>query len=70
MPKSIKKDIREVLQTIKDDTKKEKDSSPKEKLTKEEQIASLTREVLKCAEQLEFEKAAKLRDDIEILKKM
>ncbi len=69
-PQSIKKDIREVLNTITTDTKsKTEESKPDKKLTKEEKIAYLTREMLKAAENLEFEKAAKLRDDIDRIKK-
>ena len=68
-PQSIQKDIRGVINTITEDTKKEKTSSDTSEMSTEEKIAHLTREMLKHAELLQFEEAARLRDEIERLKR-
>ncbi|MBE7046378.1 MAG: excinuclease ABC subunit UvrB [Ruminococcaceae bacterium] len=68
-PQSIQKDIRDVINTITEDTKKENPSEDTKKMSVEEKIAHLTREMLKCAELLQFEDAARIRDEIDRLRK-
>lgn len=68
-PQSIQKDIRGVINTITEDTKKEKPTENTKEISVEERIAHLTREMLKCAELLQFEEAARLRDEIDRLRK-
>ncbi len=68
-PQSIKKDIRGVINTITEDTKKKNDTSDTKEMSLEEKIAHLTGKMLKCAELLQFEDAARLRDEIERLRK-
>ncbi len=68
-PQSIQKDIRGVINTITEDTKKEKPTENTKEMSVEERIAHLTREMLKCAELLKFEEAARLRDEIDKLRK-
>ena len=68
-PQSIKKDIRGVINTITEDTKKKNDTSDTKEMSLEEKIAHLTGKMLKCAELLQFEEAARLRDEIERLRK-
>ena len=65
-PKTIKKGIREVIEATKavEDT----DKSPKG-LAKEQLILELTEEMKLAAENLQFERAAQLRDRLEKLKK-
>ena len=68
VPKTIKKDVREIIEISKKDTvdNKKKRYSQKER---EELIAKLTKEMKEAAKILEFEHAAALRDRIEELKK-
>ena len=68
-PKTIKKDIRDVIMTYAEDTKIIKQKSEKEDISKEDKITALTHLMREAAKKLEFEKAAKLRDEIEKLKK-
>lgn len=67
-PKSIKKDIRDVIQTVAQESasKSEMESKP---VSKEDKITALTSLMQAAAKNLEFEKAAKYRDEIEKLKK-
>lgn len=67
-PKSIKKDIRGVIQTVAQESasKAETESKP---VSKEDKITALTSLMQAAAKNLEFEKAAKYRDEIEKLKK-
>ena len=67
-PKSIKKDIRAVIQTVAQESasKSETESKP---VSKEDKITALTSLMQAAAKNLEFEKAAKYRDEIEKLKK-
>ena len=67
-PKSIKKDIRDVIQTVAQESanKAETESKP---VSKEDKITALTALMQAAAKNLEFEKAAKYRDEIEKLKK-
>ena len=67
-PKSIKKDIRDVIQTVAQESTKnaEPESKP---ISKEDKITALTALMQAAAKNLEFEKAAKYRDEIEKLKK-
>ena len=67
-PKSIKKDIRDVIQTVAQESasKPETESKP---VSKEDKITALTSLMQAAAKNLEFEKAAKYRDEIEKLKK-
>ncbi len=67
-PKSIQKDIREIIQTYAQQTPEES-AGKKEKLSKEDRITALTELMRKAAQNLEFEQAAKFRDEIERLKK-
>ena len=49
--------------------KKKNDTSDTKEMSLEEKIAHLTGKMLKCAELLQFEEAARLRDEIERLRK-
>jgi len=68
VPKTIRKDVREIIEISKKDTVdgKKKRLNKKER---EELIAQLTKEMKAAAKILEFEHAAALRDKIEALKK-
>ena len=68
-PQSVQKDIRGVINTITQDNKKQSDAESTKEMSTEEKIAHLTREMLKCAELLQFEDAARLRDEIERIRK-
>lgn len=67
-PKSIKKDIRDVIQTVAQESTQSKDAV-KKSISKEDKITALTSLMQAAAKNLEFEKAAKYRDEIEKLKK-
>lgn len=67
-PKSIKKDIRDVIQTVAQESTQSKDAV-KKPISKEDKITALTSLMQAAAKNLEFEKAAKYRDEIEKLKK-
>ncbi len=68
VPKSIKKDIRELLNTVDNKDDKDKKDSGIKKLTKEEMIKEYTRLMKQAAQQMEFEIAAHYRDEIIRLK--
>ena len=67
-PKSIKKDIRDVIQTVAQESTQSKETE-KKPVSKEDKITALTSLMQAAAKNLEFEKAAKYRDEIERLKK-
>lgn len=68
-PQTIKKDIREVIKaTIVEDLEQKYDIKKDEKV--EDIITKLTDEMLKYASEMEFEKAAKLRDRIKELEEL
>ena len=68
VPKTIKKDIRDIIESMKPLDKGDK---PREQLTinYDKEIAELEAKMLRAAENLEFEEAAVLRDKIKRLKK-
>ncbi len=66
VPKSIKKDIRKIIESM----ELVEDSKETVELDIETMISNLTDEMLLAAENLEFEKAAELRDRIKKLKKL
>ena len=67
-PQTIKKSIRDTIKaTFVDDIGKEYNISKDESIN--DIISKLTEEMLKCASQMEFEKAAELRDRIKELEK-
>jgi len=67
VPKSITKDVRDIIKTYQDaDDADIKDERP---LTAEEEIANLVLLMNKAAQELEFEKAARYRDEITRIKK-
>ncbi len=66
-PKTIIKDVRGIIQTYTDATEDTEDTN--KATTIEEQIANLTLLMTKAAQELEFEKAAKYRDEITRIKK-
>ena len=68
-PKTIKKDIRDVIMTFTEDDKNKESKKEVKGATKEEKIAALTLLMQEAAQKLEFEKAAKYRDEIEKLKR-
>lgn len=68
-PKTIQKDIRESIKaTIVDDIQEKYDIQKDENL--EDIIAKLTDEMLKYATEMEFEKAAEIRDKIKELENL
>ncbi len=67
IPKTVIKDVRGIIQTYTDVTEETDDVS--KPATIEEQIANLTLLMTKAAQELEFEKAAKYRDEITRIKK-
>ena len=67
IPRTIKKDVYEIIEaTVKDDHRPEKETGA-EKIS-EKTIAELTMEMKKAAELLQFELAAKIRDEINRLR--
>ena len=69
VPTSVIKDVRSIIQTyadISDEDIKDTENAPK---TVEEQIAELTLLMNKAAQELEFEEAARYRDEITRIKK-
>ena len=69
VPTSVIKDVRSIIQTyadISDEDIKDTENAPK---TLEEQIAELTLLMNKAAQELEFEEAARYRDEITRIKK-
>ncbi len=67
-PKSIQKQIHDVIKTYTTDDIKEENTN-KEHISKEDKITALTALMNTAAKNLEFERAAKYRDEIEKLKK-
>ena len=67
VPKSVKKDIRELLNTVASENQ-ETAATKTKKLTKEETIKEYTRLMKQAAQQMEFEIAAHYRDEIIRLK--
>ncbi|MBO4940718.1 MAG: excinuclease ABC subunit UvrB [Clostridia bacterium] len=68
VPKTIQKNIHEIIEATVDDEKRtSKKASHKEEEIREKTIAELTVEMKKAAELLQFELAAKLRDEIKRL---
>ena len=67
IPKTVIKDVRGIIQTYTDVTEETDDTA--KPATIEEQIANLTLLMTKAAQELEFEKAAKYRDEITRIKK-
>ena len=68
IPRSVKKDIRDVIMNIDDEQEKENSQSVEENLSAEERIAQYTVLMEEAAAKLEFELAAKYRDEIVKLK--
>lgn len=68
-PKTIKKSVRETIKaTLIEDIRSEYEIKKEENI--EDIINKLTDEMLKCAQNMEFEKAAELRDKIKELEKL
>ena len=68
VPKTIRKDIREVIEaTKKEDTKKTRRKDKNDEPFSELEILKLTEEMNKAAKNLEFEKAAEIRDKIKAM---
>ena len=68
VPKTIRKDIREVIEaTKKEDTKKARRKDKNDEPFTELEILKLTEEMNKAAKNLEFEKAAEIRDKIKAM---
>lgn len=66
VPKTIIKDVRGIIQTYAEESAKEAKEEP---MTVEEKIANLTLMMQKSAQELDFEQAAKYRDEITRIKK-
>lgn len=66
-PKTIMKDVRGIIQTYAEEA--EETSEQNEPMTIEEKIANLTLLMQKAAQELDFEQAAKYRDEITRIKK-
>ncbi len=67
-PKTIKKDIRDIIEIGMQDNSRAKKASKLSKKQTEQKIAELTSEMRSAAQKLEFEKAAYLRDMIKKLR--
>ncbi len=71
VPQSIKKDVRDVIEaTVSGDEAKTRTNQPDSAVVTERTIAELTVEMKKAAELLQFELAAKLRDEINRLREV
>jgi len=70
VPKTIKKDVREIIEATKKDIPKKgkKDKKKREESFTELEILRLTEEMNKAARELNFEKAAEIRDKIKAYK--
>lgn len=67
-PKTIRKDIREIIEaTKKEEPKKSKKKEKRDEVFSEFEILKLTEEMNKAAKNLEFERAAELRDKIKAM---
>ncbi len=69
IPQSIKKDVRGIIQTYKDDEEVNGGCEAAKPVSIEEQITNLTLMMNTAAQNLEFEQAAKYRDEISRIKK-
>jgi len=68
-PKSIQKDIYDIIKTYTTEEIKKDTGKQEENISKEDRITALTSLMQNAAKNLEFERAAKYRDEIEKLKK-
>lgn len=62
VPKTIKKEVREIIEIAAKNTSSKKGNKKLTKKEKETEIAKLRTEMLECSRRLEFERAAYLRD--------
>ena len=69
VPKSIQKDVRGIIQTYKLDESDTGENEEAKPLSMEEQLANLTLMMNEAAQNLEFEQAARYRDEITRIKK-
>ncbi len=69
VPKSIQKDVRGIIQTYKLDESDTGENEEAKPLSIEEQLANLTLMMNEAAQNLEFEQAARYRDEITRIKK-
>ena len=69
IPQSVTKDVRSIIQTYADIPDDEVPDTENKPMTIEEQIANLTLLMTKAAQDLEFEQAARYRDEITRIKK-
>ena len=69
IPQSVTKDVRSIIQTYADIPDDEMPDTENKPMTIEEQIANLTLLMTKAAQELEFEQAARYRDEITRIKK-
>lgn len=69
IPQSVTKDVRSIIQTYADIPDDEVPDTENKPMTIEEQIANLTLLMTKAAQELEFEQAARYRDEITRIKK-
>ncbi|MBR4878788.1 MAG: excinuclease ABC subunit UvrB [Clostridia bacterium] len=70
VPKTVAKDVREIIEISRDTSRLPKESRKKlDKKQKEDMIAKLTKEMKEAAKMLEFELAAQIRDKIKELQK-
>ena len=69
IPTSVTKDVRSIIQTYADVSAEDTQSEETKPATIEEQIANLTLLMTKAAQELEFEQAARYRDEITRIKK-
>ena len=71
IPKTIKKDVRDIIEIGKDEKKGKKEKSKAKKLSaseKEKLILELTKQMKEASRRLEFEQAAYIRDEIKKLR--
>ena len=69
IPRSVTKDVREIIQTYQIEEDMADTAAKQEPMTHDERILALTAMMKEAALKLEFEQAAKYRDQIEKLKK-
>ncbi|MBO5007233.1 MAG: excinuclease ABC subunit UvrB [Clostridia bacterium] len=69
IPQSVTKDVRSIIQTYADIPDDEVPDTENKPMSIEEQIANLTLLMTKAAQELEFEQAARYRDEITRIKK-
>ena len=73
IPKTIKKDVRDIIEIGKDERKNKKEKSKAKKLSvaeKEKLILELTKQMKEASRRLEFEQAAYIRDEIKKLREV